>query len=727
MMNRTAMTGGRVRSLALAAGLLSSGPAMAAVEYEWKDINFSLTGRASLGAMWRVEDRDHALLGKLNVPGQQGLCSRDDCLDLGGDPEPNQRLVDAEGAFIGHAFDDGNLNYDKWDATSAVARLKTDLTVTWENVLVKLSGVGFYDAVNYGADDYHPDTTHQPRYTRRPKGVERDIGADIDLLQAYVSADFDVGERTFSLAVGRQILRWGESNLIALNSLAEINPPDENRFWMPGAQIPDAFQPVPLAVLSTNLSLDVDIEFFYQYGWVPARAAAAGSFMSTFESANGRDYFLLTQGQTPEDPNGEHRISGLATLLTDSSATARMINGYGDPRDGGQFGVRLNWTLPDLLGGTQLGFYAANYHSRVPYLSTLAGDESCIRDSTSIVGAFVDCPLLVSGSLDLAGLLYHYLGIDVSQWVDPVDIDLTGGDDALPFDSPRGFLDYPENIQLYGVSFNTTIGTWSLSGEYAYRPNMPVQVSLVDVIMTAAQPLFPRQDIVVGLPQLATIPGARSFIPDFLSVYRGYDNSDPDRSIQAGQLIRGYERLKVGQFNVSGIKAFSPSDIPVSLGFDQILLLIEGGLTHVIDMPHEDELQFEGFILHKNTHASPGADGTGAGGEPGLRLNPTQQTRSFADDFAWGYRISVMMEYNDVFFGMNFKPWLIWGHDVNGISIMPKSGYQGFAEGRRFFQVGSEFSFLKDWSGGLFYRGSTGDNDTQRDRDHVTAFVAYTF
>ncbi|MGH8458847.1 MAG: DUF1302 family protein, partial [Nevskiales bacterium] len=98
------------------------------------------------------------------------------------------------------------------------------------------------------------------------------------------------------------------------------------------------------------------------------------------------------------------------------------------------------------------------------------------------------------------------------------------------------------------MSFNTNIGSWSLAGEYAYRPAMPVQVSLVDVVMIAGQPAFPRQDIAAGL---GTIPGARSITPDFLSVYRGFDNSNPARDINGGQLVRGYEELKVGQLDLT--------------------------------------------------------------------------------------------------------------------------------------------------------------------------------
>src|SRR5690606_21890407 len=120
----------------------------------------------------------------------------------------------------------------------------------------------------------------------------------------------------------------------------------------------------------------------------------------------------------------------------------------------------------DLLGGTQVGLYAMNYHSRLPYLSMIAGEESCLRDETNIVGALAACPLLLSGSFDLDNLLHHYLGIDLNGLVPPIDLDLTNGRDALPLDTPRGFLDYPEDIQLYGFSFNTTVGSWSLAGEY---------------------------------------------------------------------------------------------------------------------------------------------------------------------------------------------------------------------------------------------------------------------
>ena len=39
------------------------------------------------------------------------------------------------------------------------------------------------------------------------------------------------------------------------------------------------------------------------------------------------------------------------------------------------------------------------------------------------------------------------------------------------------FIEYPEDIQLFGLSFNTLLGAsgWALQGEYSFRPDTPLQ------------------------------------------------------------------------------------------------------------------------------------------------------------------------------------------------------------------------------------------------------------
>ena len=48
------------------------------------------------------------------------------------------------------------------------------------------------------------------------------------------------------------------------------------------------------------------------------------------------------------------------------------------------------------------------------------------------------------------------------------------------------------------MSFNTSVGKWSLAGEVAYRPNLPVQVHITDIVFTALQPALPENEIVLG-------------------------------------------------------------------------------------------------------------------------------------------------------------------------------------------------------------------------------------
>src|SRR3546814_15974717 len=93
----------------------------------------------------RVHHRDGRLIAKLAVPGQQDLCAADDCQSQTGNPAPNQRLVDARGAFSGVNEDNGNLNYDRGDPTAAIFQLRPKLDLLWNGWQLEASGLFFHD------------------------------------------------------------------------------------------------------------------------------------------------------------------------------------------------------------------------------------------------------------------------------------------------------------------------------------------------------------------------------------------------------------------------------------------------------------------------------------------------------------------------------------------------------------------------------------------------------
>ncbi len=415
----------------------------------------------------------------------------------------------------------------------------------------------------------------------------------------------------------------------------------------------------------------------------------------------------------------------MLSLVSSSCKTARLLplkQGY--PSDTGQYGAKLNYFAQSWGNGTELDLYYLRYHSRLPYLSMYAAQESCARNSTS-----------ASSALDCRG--FRGSGLPV---VNPL------GEEPLHVDTIKLLVDYPEDIDMFGASFNTNIGSWSLAGEYSFRPNVPMQVQVNDLAFAALQPTFPRQDLFVGtsgipgagalLAQLGLnvdlikLPSARHAVPDYVeTIYRGHSyvdaNGQLQSTVQGGQFIPGYERMKVGQFDFTALQAFSNV-----LGADQIIFIGEIGGTQVFGMPSKDRLQFEGGGQGQ-THASPGADGTGQPGVDGVdttnaSFNPTQQKDGFADRFAWGVRTLIRGEYNDVVYGWTFMPIIIGGWDIKGIAPYP---IQNFVEGRHDLVAGTEIKFTPALTGTILYQWflGGGQDNTRLDRDNLALSIAYNF
>ena len=648
-------------------------------EFDLGPIQAETSINISSGATWRLQNRANQFIGKSNIQGQQNLCAKDDCLSFTGDPSPNQRLVNAAGGYYVLNADNGNLNYDRGDIVYATTKFTPKVNLTWGNWQLKGSITGFYDPVNYDFDETHPNTRFQLASTPRAQEIKDEFALGYKRKEIALSGFFDIGDHQINISAGDQVIRWGEANTLLFSTLSMINPLDASIARMPGFQIKELPIPVPALIVGGSIVDNLSAEIIWMYGWKPTKADPVGSFMSTNDIAGGGHVATAGLGQFSEDPNGQFSVAFPASLVSSTSATDQVLpesTGYPDNHD--EYGIRLNYIADWINSGTELGFYYLHYNSRLPYASVYASDKSCARDSPDAVQALIDCQGF-NGSFQ-ANLPVHGL-------------------EPIPIDTEKILLEYPEHLNLAGVSFNTTIGSWAAAGELAYHYQLPIQVAIVDVVYAGLQPAFPRQDIHIGVSTLTdiaaelpvgsdllvpiteliagttagtipglTIPGARSIVPDFLSVYRGLD-------IQPHQLIHGYEKRDVIQLTLNGLKAFRENPF----GADQILLLVEGGLTHVVSMPKLGELQFEGG--GDNTHASPGADGTGTGGVPDpRRFNPTQQTEGFATENAFGYRILTKATYSSVFGRYSVQPTILFQHDVYGTSPYPM---QNFIERRK--------------------------------------------
>ncbi|MBI2383581.1 MAG: DUF1302 domain-containing protein [Gammaproteobacteria bacterium] len=753
-----------LRVLASASAVAACAPA-SALEIDVADVNIKIENLFTVGAMWRTEGRDPTLIAKTNLPGQKGLCvSRVGDDGVGGPGAEgtntfqgttcttsilaeNEKYVNAQGSYAING-DDGNLAFDKGDIVHANAKLTSDISFSLGDYNFFARTIWFFDDQYVDHELVHPDTTLiQAREKLSPLGTSQ-LGTDFDVLDYYVSGTLPLGEllgdREVSFKLGNQVLNWGESAFLLVNSLNTINAPDQSRLRVPGFDVKELLQPAGMLVLGTEIVENLNTEVFYKYEWKPLIPDPVGSFFSVSDvlGAGGR-FAMLSFGKAPEDPGNVYRAreNSQDPVQTLGSRAGRTV--YRDldeekrrlPSDGGQYGAALKLFLEDFNNGTELGFYFANYHSYVPSVSFIAAGDGCLPNDT--------------GGGPGANLLATLAACQFTPRPDsPGDLDYPAdGRDPLPVDEAKLFIEYPENVKLYGASFNTTVGDWAWAGEFAYRPNLPVQIHTVDLTLAAVSPAFPETDLNIGA---SVIPSERSATANFVAVYRGNEGN----LIQPGQYIRGYERLKVGQFGTTLLRLIG-GDNPINAS--QITFLLEMGATQVFDMPGLDELQFNG--AGADTHISHGADGT-RGIQPAdlrtgqisspddgdgcasastpvasvdninprcMRQNPAaQKLENFPTDLSYGYRLVFLPRWDSALFGANIE-WLSgFFHDVDGIT--PGIG-GNFVEGRKQILQGLRFDYLSKFIGEVRYTWFTGggDRDALRDRDNVFITLGYQF
>jgi hypothetical protein len=614
----------------------------------------------SVGSQWRVESRDPALVGKSNLEQNRGLCAPDDCIGLSpGETEPNARYLAAPGAMASYT-DDGNLNYDRGDIVAAAAKWSTRFSLDWDGVGFEFSGLYFFDPVNEGFRENKPNLILEPgpqpgvaaRVARGPE-AERDIGEAFQLRNLNVWARVPTwGEQEAEIRVGRQLLIWGVSTFGIATNLNIVNPADLNALVRPGGELYELFQPQNMVTVKAGLGDSLNLELWYQLEWRPYGFPAKGSYFSFLDAGNEveeNETLALPFAKTPDDPLliGTP-ASPLAALVSATSFSARRAPNN-EPPDDGQYGFALHWFAEDLGSGTEISFHFANYHARLPNASAYAAQASCTRREGNANGR------------DTANLLQFLSDCGVPL------IDRPGEDfEALPIDTARYFLDYPRDIRLFGLGVTGEAFGAALQGELVYRPNVPVQVDLEDVLFAAFQPAFPRETITIipetlpGVPA-ASLAGSRVAVPDFLTAYRGGTPGE----VAPGELIRGYERQKMWQGSLGFLRVWGPDFFP---GADQFGWLFEFDAIWLPELPGLDRIQFEGPGTF--THASPGVADTGNG----LLINPIQNRGGYVTELSYGYRMGLLALYNNVGIdGLSLRPLVVLVHDLEGVA-------PGFAE-----------------------------------------------
>lgn len=436
------------------------------------------------------------------------------------------------------------------------------------------------------------------------------------ILDAFVYHNYDAAGMSGSARLGKQVVSWGESTFIP-NSINSINPINLTALRRPGAELKEALIPVNMAFVSHSFNDAFSVEAFYQLNWREIVVDNCGTFFSgTDLIAKGCDRAVIAGGGDL-DPSSQVFIPRIDDR---------------EPSDNGQFGVALKW-YAEALNSTEFGLYAMNYHNRAPSLSAIRVDGSA-----------------------------------------PVP-----GDPGLAVSS-RYFVDYAEDIELYGLSFQTFLnatGT-SIGGEISHRPDMPMQINGNDL---------------VGATMTPPGAGATSSNPLFVS---GYAPSGG-----AGEEITGYVMKPFTQAQLTAVHIFGSA-----FGSSRLVVIGEVGVSHIddLDSANGENLRFGRDTVFGN---GPLIDGSCGG-------NSKCTTDGFYTDTSWGYRVRGNLEYPNAIAGVSLTPSLSLSHDVHGYGPT-------FNEGSKAVGIGIGASYRYRYNANISYTDFFGgDFNPRTDRDFVS-------
>nr|WP_298171526.1 DUF1302 domain-containing protein [uncultured Pseudomonas sp.] len=632
----------RLAKLPLAVSLASTLAAPAfGVNFNIGEIEGQFDSSLSVGASWSMRSADPDLIGVNN----------------GGDG-------------LSQTTDDSRQNFKKGETFSKIFKGIHDLELKYGDTGVFVRGKYWYDFELKDEERLFKDIDDSNR-----KQAAQSSGAEI--LDAFVYHNYDIAGQPGSVRLGKQVVSWGESTFIQ-NSINSINPVDASAFRRPGAEIKEGLIPVNMFYISQSLTENLSMEAFYQLEWDQTVVDNCGTFFAQPDIiADGCDdnLRLLTNNSAlingvlnPTINNINALIAGgflvgagvpvgtvINTIDNNSEGNLVQRSGDRDARDDGQWGLAFRYFAEPL--DTEFGAYFMNYHSRGPVFSGTMPSQAVMNAAAATLGA------TSAGALVLAS-------------------------------NAQYFIEYPEDIRLYGLSFSTTLPTGTAwSGELSYRPNAPVQINTTDILFAAARPLG-------GVFADASV-----------------------LSPTAGEDLHGYRRKEITQFQTTFTHF-----IDQVMGASRLTLVGEIGIAHVGGLESTSEVRYgrdpvfgPGELPNGTCQTLNGLTVGGAVGNTGATENVSKHCNNdgYVTSTSWGYRARAIWDYPDVFAGVNLRPSVSWSHDVDGY------GPNGlFTEGAKAVSLGLDAEYQNTYNASLSYTDFFGGKyNTSIDRD----FLALSF
>ncbi|MCH8544731.1 MAG: DUF1302 domain-containing protein [Alcanivorax sp.] len=664
-------------------------------DFQNPDLSGSLNTSVTAGALWRTQSQDRELAANEEV------------------------LLMAERGYSTQLNkNDANNNFDTGLA-SLVGKITPELSLSYRDYGIFVRGTAFYDVMIM--DSFHDGgeliaAAPQPvnginRYAtasdyanngagnRFTSEARSDAGRRARFLDVYAFGNFDFFDRPLQLRAGRQVINWGEA-LFIQNGINTANYIELASLRLPGAELKEALLPLASVFASYGVTLNLTAEAFYQFEWKNTEDAPVGTFFSTHDAFPGRgannvivDGRLV--GRVVEDqlaelvplplpgvlPTGSDIADGFAAYTNDTygptgpgyqyEQTQVTVNRGADQKasSDGQFGLAFRY-FADQLGGTEFGVYYTRTHAKLP-----------------VVGARFN---KINSDGNLANTLLNPQGAarDVAESIDNTEYAMV----------------YLDDIDMFGVSFSSNIGTIALSGELAYRPKQPIINEVGDnLIQNLAV-------VAAGAALTGETPTIRDLTPHCVRQSVGGSCLEGDTEVVEGQFYYAYDEVETFNTSIVSIFNFGPR-----FGTDDLLMLVELGGEYINGL---NSRAADGTRLHYNSTAAISL------AESEIRT-PNDPFKTYLDEFSWGYRAALRGTYNDIFSGISLQPTLVFAHDVEGNS--PLGG--NFMENRRAGTLSLNFVYRSNFEVGV--SGTTfwgaGYSNKLRDRNNAALTMKYSF
>ena len=396
------------------------------------------------------------------------------------------------------------------------------------------------------------------------------------------------------------------------------------------------------------------------------------------------------------------------------------------PDNSGQWGIALRY-LAENLNDTEFGFYFINHHSRLPLVSAVYGTQGGYQRGLAAAGA-----VSASGSNTIRAITSQATPLVTQAVTQAVTRQITDAvSAAVPAGTPQSVIDrqvadrlalpatqqqiaaeiqsqvqrqvtaggsgaasalaidrygktanyhieYPEDLRVFGVSFNTLLGAsgWALQGEYSLHPDAPLQRTEASLF---EEGLMPLTEALAGRPS-------------------------PELLARLGTRLQGYVERDVSQLQVTATKVFGPV-----AGADGGAFITEAAVMHVHDMPDK---------------ATTPLDTNGVGSISSITDDTGAPAEHIADATSYGYRAAARLDYNNAVGAARLSPYVQFQNDMRGSSPGPSGP---FVHGRRVLTLGVGMSYLERWRGNLGYTVHIGKFNQLSDRDFAVASLSYSF